>query len=364
MTPANRAATSGPTISIGLCTFNGERYLRDQLDSIESQTLLPYEVVACDDGSTDNTISLLHEFARRARFPVRVIQNKERLGVAANFAKAVSECRGDYYAPCDQDDVWLPERLEAFAALLRKHPYDLVFSDAFLLDETSRPLNRRVWQSFHVGRRELERIGAGRVLELLVDRTFVTGATMILSQNLLNIAFPLPPDLPNGILQDAWLVMVAAAREEIAAIPRPLMFYRRHATQQAGVPPDENVLQRIGSWLLLHREKRLIRQKRHREWIDATVLRGETLEQLLASRVTHSGKWRSLWSCALDQLRWRQRLSPSFLRRLFSVVYRAGRGAYSRYSARPFTDITRDILYGSSRSSSPDASKKPVASLS
>jgi glycosyltransferase involved in cell wall biosynthesis len=339
-----------PTISIGLCTFNGERFLREQLDSIESQTLLPYEVVACDDGSTDATISILREFAGRARFPVRIIENEQRLGVSANFAKAVSECRGDYFAPCDQDDIWLPERLETFAALLTKHPYGLVFSDAFLLDEKSRSLNSRAWQSFGVRRREIKRFTSGRALELLVERTLVTGATMILSRDLLDVAFPLPANLPKPIIQDGWLALVAAARGEIAAVPKPLMFYRRHAAQQGGVPNKKLPFwQRIGSWFHSRKEQRAARVRRHREYLNAAVAKSLKLEELLADRLGGSGTWRSLWAGAANHLRWRQNLPENFLRRFTRVVFRAALGAYLRYSGDAFTDITRDVLYGGNR---------------
>jgi len=334
-----------PTISIGLCTFNGERYLREQLDSIERQTLLPYELVACDDGSTDNTMSILHDFARRAQFPVRVIQNEQRRGVSGNFAKAVSECRGDYYAPCDQDDIWLPERLETFSSLLSKHPYGLVFSDAFLIDDSSCPLNRTVWQSFGVGRREVQRIASGEALELLVTRTLVTGATMILSRELLNIGFPVPENLPYPIIQDGWLVLLASARQEIAAINRPMMFYRRHAGQQGGLPKTaaSSLANRVGRFTGIKKSQSPEWIKAHHTMMDKTLSRALILRELLAQRIGIEGSWVKTWDAAIKHLEARQNLPQPFLKRLVRVLSETS--AYSQFSSAPLFDMWRDIVH-------------------
>ena len=86
--------------------------MREQLESIAAQTLLPVELVVCDDGSTDDTMALVRDFARWAPFAVRLYGNENRLGVIANYSRTVSLCRGDYIALCDQDDLWRPEKLE------------------------------------------------------------------------------------------------------------------------------------------------------------------------------------------------------------------------------------------------------------
>ena len=98
-------------ISIAMATYNGERFIRQQLDSFSRQTLLPYELVACDDGSNDSTLSILRDFSRSAPFPVVVVKNPERLGHTANFLKAARMCQGDLIAFSDQDDEWLPQKL-------------------------------------------------------------------------------------------------------------------------------------------------------------------------------------------------------------------------------------------------------------
>src|SRR5579862_5382051 len=97
-------------VSIALCTFNGEQFLGEQLASLARQTRLPDELIVCDDGSQDGMLPLVERFARRVQFPVQLSINSRRLGVTANFARAISECTGDLICPCDQDDVWEPEK--------------------------------------------------------------------------------------------------------------------------------------------------------------------------------------------------------------------------------------------------------------
>jgi glycosyltransferase involved in cell wall biosynthesis len=107
-------------ISVALATFNGTRYLLEQLQSLALQEFLPHELVAVDDGSSDNTVGLLQQFAQVTPFPVRIHQNASRLGYGMNFLKAAKLCCGDAIAFCDQDDVWAPAKLrrvyEAMAA--------------------------------------------------------------------------------------------------------------------------------------------------------------------------------------------------------------------------------------------------------
>src|ERR1700722_20432893 len=100
-------------ISIAMATYNGESYIHRLLDSIAQQTLLPTELIVCDDGSTDATVNIVDDFSRSALFPVVIVKNTKRLGFTANFLQAVRMCHGDLIAFCDQDDEWLPHKLDA-----------------------------------------------------------------------------------------------------------------------------------------------------------------------------------------------------------------------------------------------------------
>lgn len=100
------------TVSIALATYNGARFLQEQLASILSQTVLPNELVVGDDGSIDETLAILDDFKNGAPFPVFIHRNESNLGFSDNFLKTASKCRSQWIAFCDQDDLWDPRKLE------------------------------------------------------------------------------------------------------------------------------------------------------------------------------------------------------------------------------------------------------------
>jgi len=103
-----------------MATFNGERYLREQLDSLAAQTLQPHELVVRDDASSDGTLGILEDFASSAPFPVHIFVNDVNEGPVETFLLAASSCGGEWVAYCDQDDVWLDGKLERVAAAVRR----------------------------------------------------------------------------------------------------------------------------------------------------------------------------------------------------------------------------------------------------
>ena len=108
-------------ISIAMATYNGEKFLEQQLESLSKQTRLPAELVVCDDTSGDATVAIITRFAETAPFPVKLVVNEERLGWRRNFLKAASLCASEYIAFCDQDDIWLPEKLATVQTYLEKN---------------------------------------------------------------------------------------------------------------------------------------------------------------------------------------------------------------------------------------------------
>src|SRR5271156_421330 len=154
-----RMSLSRPNrISVALCTYNGERFLPQQLAGIQQQTRLPDELVVCDDRSTDRTLAMLGEFAAAVSFPVEIISNTETLGSTKNFEQAIRLCGGDLIALSDQDDLWYPNRLERSEQEFMAHPQaGLVFSDADVIDDQNRPLGETLWQQLgFVGKRKHE----------------------------------------------------------------------------------------------------------------------------------------------------------------------------------------------------------------
>lgn len=126
-------------ISVVLTTYNGEKYLKDQLDSINNQISLPHELLIGDDGSSDNTLNILEEFIEKANFPVYIFKNKNNVGHAVNFLNTAQSCSGDYISFCDQDDVWLPNKIQEVNNILSDYPEaSLVLQKAFLCDKNAK----------------------------------------------------------------------------------------------------------------------------------------------------------------------------------------------------------------------------------
>jgi glycosyltransferase involved in cell wall biosynthesis len=222
-------------ISVAMCTYNGSRFLGEQLKSIEEQTMLPCELIICDDGSSDSTSEIVRTFAQAAPFPVRFIPNERTLGSTSNFAKAVCLCGGDAIALCDQDDVWRSDKLERLAEVLDSEP-DVggVFSDATLVDENSQTLPQSMWEQrqFDAPLQALINDRQAAPLQLL-QKNVVTGATFMFRSHFVSHLMPIPPEW----VHDAWIALLLATQAKLRVLPARLMSYRLHGAQQIGIKP-------------------------------------------------------------------------------------------------------------------------------
>jgi glycosyltransferase involved in cell wall biosynthesis len=224
------------SFSVAMCTYNGARFVGEQLESIAAQSRPPAELVVCDDGSADGTVGVVERFAASAPFPVRLFVNGKNLGSTKNFERAVSLCAGDLVALSDQDDVWLPEKLELMGERFeRSAGVGLVFTDAEVVDEQLRPLGYNSWQStgeaeFGPAKRRL--FERGRALDVLLRGNVVTGAAMAFRAKYKGLALPIPEGL--GLIHDGWIALVVASVARADFVARPLIKYRQHPRQQLG----------------------------------------------------------------------------------------------------------------------------------
>ena len=224
--------------SVAMCTYNGARFVAEQLASIAAQTRPPDELVVCDDCSTDATIECVREFARTAPFPVRVFENEKNIGSTKNFERAVELCDGDFIAFADQDDVWLPEKLRRLEEILANESTALAFTDGDVVDESLRPLGQRVWQTIRFGEEEQRSFREGRAFAVLLDHNVVTGAALALKAEFKKLILPFPNDLTHDgipVIHDWWTALLIAAVGDVVFVSEPLFKYRQHAGQQMGV---------------------------------------------------------------------------------------------------------------------------------
>ena len=222
------------TISVALCTYNGAKYLPEQLESILSQSVPVDEMVVCDDGSQDETLAILEKLAETAPFPVRIYSNETNLGSTKNFEKCLSLCRGDLIFLCDQDDAWRGDKVEKQANYLREHPgIDAVFSNALVMDDDSRPTGSTIWQEVQFTAGQQRRWRAGKAHEILFGGFVVTGATLALRRSCLARLIPFPTHIPQ-LIHDAWMALALSLESKIDFIPETLVSYRMHSAQQVG----------------------------------------------------------------------------------------------------------------------------------
>lgn len=212
-------------ISVALCTFNGSRFLKQQLESIATQIRLPDELVVCDDGSTDATISILENFITNAPFPVHIYRNLTNLGACGNFCKAIELCGGDLIALSDQDDVWQADKL---------------FRAQFAIEQCRNPTSTLYCSGLQYVNANLELIGKSQVPRFTdfsnaIVENIATGCTVVFGEEIRRlILFSDPKDM---LMHDWWAYLVASAFGQVVYDPSSTVLYRQHGSNVAGWKP-------------------------------------------------------------------------------------------------------------------------------
>lgn len=323
------------TLSIALSTYNGEAFLEDQLRSYVAQTRPPDELVVRDDGSIDQTVDLLQSFAAEAPFPVRVIAGGPNVGYVRSFEAAIRASTGHLIALSDQDDVWLPHKLARLETALDQAPDALLaFSDAALIGADGRPVGSTVWDALQLTPALRQRVQAGGPETPLLQKTLVTGATVLFRSALIPLALPIRLDYWH----DAWLALVASLHGPIALVDEPLVLYRQHSRNVLGAAP------RLGSF------ERAVRHLRPSAAVEAEAV--ENLRRLseMACRVSEqlgaAGALRPEARQALSEMHtfhaFRAQLPP-YPHRAVEVARRVAERKYHRYG-NGVRAAVRDLL--------------------
>jgi len=218
-----------------MCTYNGAEFLPAQWESILAQSRKPDEIVVCDDGSSDQTRSLLEKFASESPIPVTLHFNQNNLGSVKNFEQAIRLCTGSIIALSDQDDIWRSDKLQTIETTFNNSPnVGLVFSDAEIVDKDLASLGRRMWSEVCFEPYKQKLIARGRALEVLITGWTVTGATMAFRSEFVNLSLPIPDGI--AMIHDGWIALTIATVAAVVAIDEPLIKYRQHERQQIGAP--------------------------------------------------------------------------------------------------------------------------------
>jgi glycosyltransferase involved in cell wall biosynthesis len=318
-----------PSISVVLCTYNGEEFIEEQLRSILNQTLMPQEIIVSDDGSTDSTLSrvegIAHASPKDIRWDIRT--RAAPLGAAENFGSALPLATGDFIALSDQDDVWAADKLEVMSQRLSENPsLLLIHSDARLIDAEGAP-GASLMSTLRITRGERNNLARGFAIKALLRRNLVTGATVVLRKELLDDALP----LPQSWVHDEWLGLIAALRGGLAFNARALIDYRQHGNNQIGANKTDVAMA----------QSRL--KETRQSFFAKKAMRNEALSNLVDTPppwLTPEGL--TLLAGKTQHDAWRRTLPALRIRRIIPVLLRGLAGNYAKYS-RGVLDMVRDV---------------------
>ncbi len=205
-------------ISIAMATYNGEKYIREQLDSILNQTVSDFELIICDDGSTDSTVKILREYvAKDSR--IKLFENEQNLGFKKNFEKAISFCSGEYIALSDQDDIWTKDHLEKLFSIIENH--SLACGNALMVDKNGKSLGRNL--------NEVDGLFSFNSETVFYRLAFAgnpfQGSSMLLRSDFVKNCIPIPEKIKY---HDVWFSWCACMENGIAYTFDVINNYRQH----------------------------------------------------------------------------------------------------------------------------------------
>jgi glycosyltransferase involved in cell wall biosynthesis len=204
---------SAPLISVVVATYNGARFIGAQLDSILQQSYPNIEVIVVDDRSTDDTANILHAYAAQ-HSNIKVFMNAENLGYVKNFEKGMLLATGDFIAPSDQDDIWLPEKL---TVLMRERgDHVIVYCNSELINDENQKIGKKL--------SDIKRLVSYDDCLTYAIGNAAAGHAMLFPRSLVANCVPLPTMIPH----DYWLGFVATFISPLKYIDTPLVLYRQH----------------------------------------------------------------------------------------------------------------------------------------
>jgi len=224
-------------IEILMCVYNGYSYIRTQIESILGQSYDNWRIIIRDDGSRDNTLEIIHEYQKRYPNKIQVLRDREQaenanLGACQGFARVLERSTAEYAMFSDQDDMWLPfkiektlKKMQELEAVCQEDIPLMVHTDLRVVDGELNSIRDSFWQLQHIAPRN-----CGNLNRLLIQNG-VTGCTVMINRKLRALATPIPPE---AIMHDYWLALVAAAFGKIAYLNEPTILYRQHGANDTG----------------------------------------------------------------------------------------------------------------------------------
>jgi hypothetical protein len=235
-----------PEIDVLMATWNGSRFIEEQLDSLFCQTFQNFRLIVRDDGSSDSTLQIIEKYRSRRPDRVLVRKNTSRQGACRNFSLLAEEATAPYFAFSDQDDIWRVDKLELELAAAKSieaehgvHTAVLVFSDMELVGHDNQLLANSVWKMKHVNPHRAS-LGA------MLVQNLVSGCTLLGNRSLLLLGIPIPEE---AFMHDFWLGLVAAAFGALGPVDETTVRYRQHQHNTMGAGKGLGMVDLFKRWL-------------------------------------------------------------------------------------------------------------------
>lgn len=219
-------------ISVALCTYNGEKFIEEQLNSILEQTLKVNQIIICDDGSTDRTIEILNNYSESYPNLFKIYINKENLRSVKNFEKAISLCKGDIIFLSDQDDIWALDKVKDYINYFNiNSKIDVLASNGYCIDKNSK-INKKyaIWDIPQFFRDENIQFDYHTIIAYVSN--IATGASMAFRKKIIPEIMPFP--IIENFHHDEWIALVASKRDSFELLNKKYFYYRIHDNQQVG----------------------------------------------------------------------------------------------------------------------------------
>lgn len=210
-----------PLISIAMATYNGDKYLSTQLNSILTQTYTNIEIIIVDDASTDKTIQIICEYQLKYNNRIKLIQNQSNLGVVRSFSKAIDTCVGEFIALSDQDDIWFTDKLSLLINNIGEAL--LIHSDAIVVKDNGELIS--------CSHRRYSRLNSSKYFVDYLLGNNVTGCCAMFRRSFWEQIRPIPEDF---YVHDHYLALMTSFYHGIKYYPKPLVYYRQHVSNTIG----------------------------------------------------------------------------------------------------------------------------------
>lgn len=295
-----------PEVEILLATYNGELYLREQIDSILGQDYPNLRLLVSDDGSSDGTVAILNEYAGRFPDRIHVLTEMRATGhPKRNFLRLMKAATAAYIGFSDQDDVWTPEKvsltMQTMLQMERKKGEEtplLVFTDLRVVDEQLRTLHPSFWKRAGLRVKNIHR------LQRVLGENLVTGCTAMINRGMCDVALQMPEEAE---MHDRWICLLSAALGAAEAVPQTTVLYRQHGDNVIGSTKQDTSLIGLNSRARESSGRRRERLKSERQVEALLRLHGQQMtpeRRKMLEAYLRSGRSESAWERVGTTLRY------------------------------------------------------------